>query len=81
MSTFLDKILEDLEPVDLAEIYKIDGFDNSVVGITIDNKLVYDYDLMVLEYCKDNDCDLIDAIEWIEYNTIRSLPYLGEKHL
>lgn len=26
-----------------------------------------------------NDCDEIDAIEWIEYNTIRALPYAGDK--
>lgn len=28
---------------------------------------------------KTQDFSKIDAIEWIDYNTIRALPYMGEK--
>ena len=54
------------------------SYDNSIIGLTFDNRVVYDYDLMVEEYMKDNDCSEVDAIEWIEYNTIRALPYFGK---
>ncbi len=53
-------------------------YDGSIVGITEDGRVVYDYDKMILEYMQDEGCDEIDAIEWIEYNTIRALPYGGD---
>ena len=41
---------------------------------------MYDFDKMVHEFAFDNDLDeFIDAIEFIEYNTERALPYMGER--
>lgn len=54
------------------------AYDNSIVGITEDGRLVYDYDKMVEEFMNDENCQEIDAIEWIDYNTMRALPYFGE---
>ena len=46
-------------------------------GATHDGRIVYDYDKMV-EYLMNNDgWSDIEAIEWIEYNVIRSIPYMG----
>lgn len=77
MDFSLNEVLEDLG---IDRVLKIDGFDNSIIGVSEDDRLIYDFDLMVKEYCEQYDCDEIDAIEWIEYNTIRSLPYLGTEH-
>ena len=55
------------------------AFDNSITGITENGRLIYSYDKMVIEYAEDNNCDLLDAMEWVNYNTLRSLPYAGEK--
>ena len=33
---------------------------------------------MVEEMMIDEDCSYEDAVDWIDYNTIRSLPYAGE---
>lgn len=70
------------------KVYLIDGFDNSIIGVTESGdraKLVYDYNKMVEEFAADNkeadeteDEAITAAIEWIEYNTIRALAYLGE---
>jgi hypothetical protein len=54
------------------------SYDASIVGITEDGRLIYDYDKMIQEYMKDEKCDEEEAIEWLEYNTIRALPYMGE---
>lgn len=54
------------------------SFDRSIVGVTTDNRVVYDYDQMVEEMMRDEDCSYDDAVDWIDYNTIRSLPYAGE---
>ena len=55
------------------------AYDNSIIGITIDGKLIYEINRMIEEYANDNQCSEEEAIEWIEYNTIRALPYMGSK--
>ena len=54
------------------------AYDNSIVGITDDGRIIYDYDKMVEEFMNDEDCSEEDAIEWIEFNTVRALGYFGE---
>ena len=54
------------------------SYDGSIVGVTIDDRVVYDYDKMVEELMEDEGWSYEDATEWINYNTIRALPYLGE---
>ena len=39
----------------------------------------YDYDKMVEWLMKKENFSQEDAIEWIDYNTIRALSYMGEK--
>jgi len=55
------------------------SYDNSIVGVTTDNRVVYDYDKMIAELMEDEGMSYDDAVDWIDYNTIRSLPYAGEK--
>jgi hypothetical protein len=54
------------------------SYDGSIIGVTTDGRVVYDYDKMVEELMQDEDWSYEDAVEWIEYNTIRALPYAGE---
>lgn len=59
--------------------------DNSIIGVTTDNRVVYDYDLMVEELINDAGWSYEEAVDWIDYNTIdwtdynaiRAVPYLG----
>lgn len=54
------------------------SYDGALIGITHDNRAVYDFDLMVRYLIEVEEFeDEIEAIEWIEYNTLRSLPYAG----
>lgn len=55
------------------------SYDNSIVGVTTDNKVVYDYDKMVEELMEDEGWSYDEAVDWIDYNTIRSLQYAGDK--
>ena len=50
-------------------------FPNAIIGISSDDRVIYDYDLMVQDLMKSEDLSETDAIEFINYNTIRSLPY------
>ena len=55
------------------------SYDGSIVGVTTDDRVVYDYDKMVEELMEDEGWSYEEAVEWIEFNTIRALPYAGEK--
>ena len=55
------------------------SYDTALIGVTTDNRAVYDFDLMVEWLMREEHMEEIDAIEWIEYNTIRAIPYMGEK--
>lgn len=58
-------------------------FDNSIIGISDDNRVIYDEGRMASEFAEDNttdddSCSLTEAYEFIEYNTLRAIPYMGE---
>ena len=66
-----------------AVMFKDPDFLSAIIGYTLNENglpvLVYDYDKMVeslaAEYI-DSDDAMTDATEWIEYNTMRTLPYI-----
>ena len=53
------------------------GYDDALVGVTTDNRAVYSFSKMVEWLMSTESFTYEDAVEWIEYNTIRSLPYYG----
>jgi hypothetical protein len=53
------------------------SYDDALIGVTEDGRAVYDFDKMVYWLMETEDFTMSQAIEWIEYNTIRSLPYAG----
>ena len=61
-----------------AVVFTNPSFDNAIIGITVDGQAVYDYYKMVEELMRDEDISEQEAIDWIEYNTIRVIPYAGE---
>ena len=54
------------------------SYDDALIGVTTDNRAVYDYDKMVEWLMRTEDIDSLEAMDWINYNTIRALPYMGE---
>lgn len=50
-------------------------YDEAIVGVTDEGQVVYDYDKMVQILVDRDGYEEMEAIEWIEYNTIRALPY------
>lgn len=55
------------------------GYDDALIGISEDNRAVYDYNKMIKWLMKEEMFTEEEAIEWIDYNTIRALPYMGDK--
>lgn len=60
-------------------IFSNDSYDDALIGVSEDGRAIYDFDLMVEWLINQDGMDETSAIEWIEYNTIRSLPYVGDK--
>jgi hypothetical protein len=54
-------------------------YEDAVIGVIDDGRLVYDFDKMVGYLMNNEGWSDIESIEWIEYNVIRSIPYMGEK--
>lgn len=53
------------------------SYDTALIGVTNGNRAVYDFDKMIEWLVEEEDFTYEDAIEWIEYNTIRALSYMG----
>jgi len=60
-------------------LLKDESYDSALIAVTDDCRAVYSYDKMVEWYMEKNGCDADDAMEWIDYNTLRAIPYAGEK--
>lgn len=83
-----DIIKEITKPKDLSEefknhleeasaaVFENPSFTSAIVGVTSDDRVVYDYDLMIEDLSEQNNISLWEAQEFIEYNTIRALPYI-----
>lgn len=60
-------------------IFKDYDYASAFVGVTDDGRAVYEYDKMVDYLMSKEDWTYEAAVEWIDYNTIRALPYMGSK--
>lgn len=49
-------------------------FDNAIIGLSSDNKLIYDYEKMVDCLVDRDGCDYFEAMEFID----RTIDYLNE---
>lgn len=58
-------------------IFENPDYDSAIIGITEDNQVVYDYDKMIEHLIQEDDMSYEEAIDFISYNTIRSLSYVG----
>lgn len=59
-------------------VYFHDFGEECVIGVSSDNRVVYSFDKMV-EYLVNDGMSDIDAIDYLEYNTLRSIQYLDNR--
>jgi hypothetical protein len=71
------EIRERLE--DGALIFDNPAYDESIIGKTFDGRAIYDIEKMAEELATDDNISIEDAMDFIDYNAIRSLPYAGDK--
>lgn len=54
------------------------SYDTALIGVSDDGRAVYNYELMIECLMNEEGWTDNEAVEWIDYNTIRALPYMGE---
>lgn len=68
-----------LEELGYEDVIIFDDYgEETLIGVDSNNRAVYDYDKMIEWLIENWECTYEEAIDWIEYNTVRSLPYVGE---
>ena len=53
------------------------SYDDALIGVTHDNRAVYDYEMMVIWLMEEEGWSEEDAVAWVEYNAIGSLQCAG----
>ncbi len=60
-------------------VFENPDYVTAIIGVSEDDRVIYDYDKMVEFLMKTDDMSYEDACEFIDFNTIRALPYMGDK--
>lgn len=53
------------------------SYDSALIGVSHDGRAIYDYEKMIEWLMDEEDWSYEEAAEWVDYNTIRALPYMG----
>ena len=68
------QLIEDYGYEDVV-IFSNPSYASAFIVVSEDNRAVYSYNEMVKSLCKNDKMNELDAIEFIEFNTLRALPY------
>lgn len=71
------EILYDLGYED-SVVFENPDYDEAIIGVSHDGRVIYDMDLMVEHLMIHDGMTEMDAVDFIDYNTARSIPYAGE---
>ncbi len=72
----LKDLLSEFTDAEDSIVLEGDEFADGAIGVTEDGHVVYGYNKLAAALAKAWECTYEEAVEWIEYNTIRSLPYM-----
>lgn len=57
-------------------VFDSPDYADAFIGVTWDERAVYDYNKMVECLVRNDGMDELEAMEFIDYNAVRSLPYV-----
>lgn len=61
-------------------VFEGPDYQDAIVGYdVVSNRVVYSYDEMIECLMNNDNMSYEEAVEFIDYNTIRALPYMGDK--
>ena len=56
-------------------VFENPSYADAFIGISNDDRVIYDYDKMIECLINEDGMTVEDAMEFIDYNTIRAIPY------
>lgn len=59
-------------------VFENPDYDSAIIGVTDDERVVYDYDKMIAFLEENDKMSEMDAADFISYSTMRALPYIGD---
>lgn len=63
-------IIEEIQHLLDDEAIILDGLDEAVIGYSQDGLLIYNYELMLDLFMKQNEWTQLEAEEWIDFNVL-----------
>ena len=61
-------------------VFENPDYDSAIVGWDENTgRVIYDYDLMVEHLMTEDGKEMDEAAEFIDYNTVRACPYMGDR--
>ena len=75
-----EKLGEHIANLGYEDVVYFQGYETAFIGMTVIEDIpraVYSYDKMIESLMLEDGMDYADAVEWIDFNTIRALPYWG----
>lgn len=76
--TMINKSIRDALDYDTV-VFDSPAFDNAIIGKSFDGCAIYELDMMAKELTAEANISYEEAVEFIEYNTLRTLPYIHGK--
>lgn len=73
--TVEERLLEFGCDLDEIVVFRNEDYETALIGVSDDNRAVYDFDLMVEYLINKYGWSDIESVEWIETNTLPALPY------
>ena len=62
-----------------AIVFDNPSYEDAIIGTSHDDRVVYSFEKMVECLMKEDSMSYDDAVDFIEYNTLRAIPYFGER--
>jgi hypothetical protein len=59
-------------------LFEPEQYDEGIIGVTENGNVIYSYESLAEMLILHDDMTYEEAIEWLDYNTIRTIPYMGE---
>lgn len=59
-------------------VFENPSYESAFIGVSHDERAVYDYDKMLACLMDEDGMTMEEAAEFIDFNTVRSLPYYSD---
>lgn len=59
-----------------ALVFDNPSYDDAIIGVSADGKVVYDYEMMVRSLMTEDGMSVEDAADFVNYNSIRAASYM-----